>query len=49
MTSKKRCIFTAEQKSEVVRIVEQSGKPTAQIARAMGIGESILNKWVSTV
>ncbi len=47
MTSKKRRIFTAEQKAEAVRIVEQSGKPISQIAREMGISESALHRWVN--
>ncbi len=39
MNSKKHRIFTAEQKAEAARIVEQSGKPIAQIARKMGISK----------
>jgi len=49
MTTKKRPIFTPEQRAEAVRIVEQSGKPITQVAREMGIGESTLNKWVNQV
>lgn len=47
MTTKKRPIFTPEQKAQAVRIVEQSGKSIAQVAREMGLGESTLNRWVN--
>jgi transposase len=46
MTQKPRRQFTTEQKTEAVRIVEQSGKPIAQIATEMGLTESALRNWV---
>ena len=46
MTKKPRRQFTDEQKSEAVKIVEQSGKPISQVAREMGLTESALRKWV---
>ena len=46
MTQKKKRIFTAEQKAEAVKIVEQSGKPVMQVAREMGLTPSALSKWV---
>ena len=45
MSRKPRRIFTAEQKAEAVRIVEQSGKPISQVAREMGLTESALRRW----
>ena len=47
MTKKPRRQFTDEQKSEAVKIVEQSGKPISQVAREMGLTESALRKWVN--
>ena len=46
MTQKPRRQFTTEQKAEAVHIVEQSGKPIAQIATEMGLTESALRNWV---
>jgi transposase len=46
MTQKKKRTFTAEQKAEAVKIVEQSGKPVMQVAREMGLTPSALSKWV---
>ncbi|WLT37556.1 transposase [Synechocystis sp. B12] len=46
MSQKRRRTFTKEQKSEAVKIVEDSGKPISQIAREMGLTESALRKWV---
>jgi transposase len=46
MTPRKKRTFTAEQKAEAVRIVEESGKPVTQVAREMGLTASALNKWV---
>jgi transposase len=47
MSPKKRRLFTAEQKADAVRIVEQSDKPLSQIAKKLGISESTLRKWVN--
>jgi transposase len=47
MSPKKRRLFTAEQKADAVRIVEQSDKPISQIAKELGISESALRKWVN--
>ncbi len=46
MSQKPRRTFTDEQKSEAVKIVEDSGKPISQVAREMGLTESVLRKWV---
>ncbi len=46
MSQKPRRTFTDEQKSKVVKIVEQSEKLIGQLAREMGLTESALRKWV---
>jgi transposase len=46
MTPRKKRIFTAEQKAEAVKIVEQSGKPITQVAKEMGLTPSALSRWV---
>ncbi|NJM66093.1 MAG: transposase, partial [Acaryochloris sp. RU_4_1] len=46
MSQKPLRIFTDEQKSEAVRIVNQSVKPISQVAQEMGLTESALCKWV---
>jgi transposase len=47
MTPRKKRTFTAEQKAEAVKIVEQSGKPINQVAKEMGLTPSALRKWVN--
>jgi transposase len=49
MSPKQRRLFTAEQKAEAVRIVEQSDKPISQVAKELGISESAVRKWVNQV
>jgi transposase-like protein len=36
----KRRLFTAEQKADAVKIVEQSDKPISQVAQDLGMSES---------
>lgn len=36
---------TGEFKVEAVRLVEESGRPRAQIARELGVHESLLKRW----
>jgi transposase len=47
MSPKQRRLFTDEQKSDTVRIVEQSDKPISQVAKELGISESAVRKWVN--
>ena len=47
--TKKRRRFTAEFKAEAVRLVASSGKPVAQIARELGVGEQVLRNWKQQV
>jgi transposase len=37
--------YTTEFKQEAVRLTETSGKPKAQVARDLGIHESVLYRW----
>jgi transposase len=45
MTKRQRRRFSAEFKSETVRLIEESGKTIAQIARELGLTESAVRKW----
>jgi transposase len=38
--------FTPEFKSEAVELLINSGKPIAEIARDLGIGDGVLGNWV---
>jgi transposase len=42
----KRRKFTNEFKLEAVRLVEASDRPRAQLARELGLCESVLDRWV---
>lgn len=44
--SKKRRSFTAEYRAEAAGRVIESGRPIAQVARELGLGEQLLGKWV---
>ncbi len=41
----KRKTFTKEFKLESIRLLEESGKPAAEIARELGIRRNMLYKW----
>lgn len=41
----KRRQYTREFKIEAVRLVEESGRSKAQIARELGVHESLLKRW----
>jgi transposase len=43
---RRRRKFTNEFKLEAVRLVETSGRPTAEIARELDLVESVLGRWV---
>jgi transposase len=45
--SESRKKFDQEFKSSAVRIVEESGRPIAQIARDLGVNEGTLGNWVA--
>ena len=44
--SEKRNKYDAEFREGAVRIVEETGKPVAQIARDLGVNEGTLGNWV---
>jgi transposase len=37
--------YSDEYKSEAVRLVNDSGKPVAQIARQLGVNANVLHRW----
>ena len=41
----KRRRFGAEFKEEAVRLLVRSGRPLAQVARELGVHETVLRKW----
>ncbi len=43
----KRRQYTREFKLEAVRLAEESGRPETQIARELGIQDSLLKRWKS--
>ena len=45
MDLRKRTAFTKSFKQEAVRLLEQSGRPAAEIARELGIRRNQLYKW----
>jgi transposase len=45
--SESRKKYDQEFKDSAVRIVEESGKPVAQIARDLGVHEGTLGNWVA--
>ena len=47
MATPTRRQFTDAFKSEAVRLTRESGRPVAQVARALGIGDNLLYRWRS--
>ncbi|MGH3429106.1 MAG: transposase [Mycobacteriales bacterium] len=47
MAERRRRAFSPEFKRDAVNLVRSSGRPLAQIARELGIGESNLGGWVA--
>ncbi|MDO5629769.1 MAG: IS3 family transposase [Mobilicoccus sp.] len=43
---RKRRSFTAEYRSEAARLVIESDRPVAHVARELGLGEQLLGRWV---
>lgn len=41
----KRRQYTREFKIEAVRLLDESGRPKAQVARELGVHESLLTRW----
>jgi transposase len=46
MSIKRHRQFTADQKTEYVRLATESGKPISQVAKELDLTESALRKWV---
>ena len=46
MAKRKRRAFTVEFKEQAVRIVHESGKPIATVARELDLTETALRSWV---
>lgn len=42
-----RCTYGPEFRRRAIRIVEETGKPIARVAREMGIGAGTLGRWVA--
>lgn len=47
MATPTRRQFTDAFKSEAVRLTRESGRPVAQVARELGIGDNLLYRWRS--
>jgi transposase len=45
MSEAKRRKYTEEFKTEAVRLVQESGKPVAEVARELGIADNLLYRW----
>lgn len=45
MSAQKRRKYTEEFKTEAVRLVQESGRPVAAIARELGIADNLLYRW----
>ncbi len=45
--SREKSRFTPEFKDEAVRLVIESGRPIAQVARQLGINDGTLGNWVA--
>jgi transposase len=45
MAELKRRKYAPEFKTEAVRLVQDSGRPLAQVARELGIAENVLYRW----
>ena len=43
--AKNQKTYTEEFKREAVHLMETSGKPVAQIARDLGVNDSVLHRW----
>jgi transposase len=46
MSAKNRRVFSEEFKAGAVRLVDEEGKPATQVARDLGIHDSVLSNWL---
>jgi transposase len=47
VASLKRRVYTLEYRVEAARLVIDTGRPIAQVAREIGVGEALLGRWVA--
>ena len=47
MASKKRKSYTPAYRREAARLVIDTGRPIAHVAREIGVGEQLLGRWVA--
>jgi transposase len=47
MSSRKRRNYTPAYRREAARLVIETGRPIAHVAREIGIGEQLLGRWVA--
>ena len=47
MAESRRRRFTEALKTEAVRLVRESARPAAQVARELGIADNLLHRWVA--
>lgn len=45
MSEAKRRKYTEEFKTEAVRLLQETGKPMAEVARELGINPNLLSRW----
>lgn len=46
MAGKKRMTYTRRYRAEAARLVIDTGRPIAEVAREIGVGEQLLGRWV---
>ena len=46
--SSERRVYTKEFKAEAVALAEKREKPISQVAKALGINENMLRRWMQT-
>jgi transposase len=47
MSGKKRKSYTPEYRRDAARLVIDTGRPIATVAREIGVGEQLLGRWVA--
>ena len=47
MSGRKRKSYTPAYRREAARLVIDTGRPIAQVAREIGVGEPLLGRWVA--
>ena len=47
MSGRKRKTYTPRYRAEAARLVIDTGRPIAEVAREIGVGEPLLGRWVA--